>query len=67
MGHRFTLAILSFWIIFFFIFFTICVSFLWATLFFSSAMSAFGPSGDEGKWTVVFNSLRRPGKPAPEQ
>ena len=51
----------------FFIFFTICVSFLWATLFFSSAMSAFGPSGDEGKWTVVFNSLRRPGKPAPEQ
>ena len=51
----------------FFIFFTICVSFLWAILFFSSVMSAFGPSGDEGKWSVVLNSLRRGGRPEPEQ
>ena len=43
----------------FFIFFTICVSFLWSVLFFSALMSTVGPSGEEGKWSTAFERLRR--------
>ena len=43
----------------FFIFFTICVSYLWSVLFFSAVMSAAGPSGEEGKWSTAIGSLRR--------